>query len=153
MNPILIKPIFRVAGWFLLALIPLLAVSQHKNKVRFYDKEKTKVHVKYHVLVNKSHVIDSLYEEFYPNGQLRSMGLYKLNKPVGTWEYYYENGLVRMKGEIQNFKNQGRWEYFHENGEKYMEGLLVNGTKEGDWNIYFDKGKIKSKGKFNTAQE
>ena len=97
------------------------------------------------------HIIDSLYEEYFQNGQLRSKGYYKANKPIGQWQYFYENGKLRMTGEILHFKNHGKWNYFHENGEKYMEGTLENGLKQGFWSIYYDNGKLKSKGNYQKG--
>lgn len=127
---------------------PFLVHAQHKSKQVWYDKEKTKLHVSYYVLAHKTSVIDSVYREYFPNGQLRSFGLYRMNKATGIWEYYYENGKLRMKGEIVNSKNQGIWQYFHENGERYMEGKLENGVRSGDWSIYYDNGKVKSQGAY-----
>lgn len=102
----------------------------------------------YYVLKQQPTVIDSLYEEYYLNGQLRSQGSYSANKPVGVWKYYHENGNLRMVGEIKNFKNEGFWTYYHENGLKFTEGTLVNGVKEGEWNTYYDNGKLKSRGAY-----
>jgi antitoxin component YwqK of YwqJK toxin-antitoxin module len=124
------------------------ALAQHKQKTRFYDREKTKLQVVYYVLGNNQNVIDSLYEEYFYNGQLRSRGNYKMNKPVGLWEYFYENGALRMKGEIQEFQNHGFWTYYYENGGKNMEGNLEKGQKNGDWTQYYENGKLKSKGTY-----
>ena len=77
--------------------------AQHKKKNLFYDREKTKLQAVYYVLGNNQNVIDSIYEEYYDNGQLRSRGNYRMNKPIGLWEYFHENGALRMKGEIQDF--------------------------------------------------
>jgi uncharacterized protein len=125
---------------------PLLA--QHKEKLVWYDKEKTRIHAHYFCLPHRNNIIDSLYEEYFPNGQLRSRGIYKHNKPVGVWEYFHENGNLRMKGEIKNHHNHGSWVYYHENGQKFMQGELKNGQKTGYWDVYYDNGKLKSKGEY-----
>ena len=95
--------------------------AQHKKKNLFYDREKTKLQAVYYVLGNNQNVIDSIYEEYYDNGQVRSRGNYRMNKPIGLWEYFHENGALRMKGEIQDFQNNGYWTYYYENGAKYMD--------------------------------
>jgi len=124
------------------------AQAQHKKKNLFYDREKTKLQAVYYVLGNNQNVIDSIYEEYYDNGQLRSRGNYRMNKPIGLWEYFHENGALRMKGEIQDFQNNGYWTYYYENGAKYMEGNLEKGQKTGNWTQYYENGKLKSKGTY-----
>jgi antitoxin component YwqK of YwqJK toxin-antitoxin module len=122
--------------------------GQHKKKVQWYNSDKKQIHVSYHVLANKPNIIDSMYQEFYPTGVLKSSGNYLYNKPEGIWSYYHENGQLRMTGEVKDFQNHGHWIYYYENGSKYMEGSLSKGIKKGEWIIYFDNGKIKSKGNY-----
>ncbi len=130
------------------SLLSIVSFAQHKKKTQWYDSDKKHVRASYHVLANRPNVIDSLYEEYFINCQLRSKGFYQLNKPIGKWSYYYENGELRMQGEIRDFQNHGYWNYYHENGAKFMEGNLTKGIKNGEWVIYYDNGKVKSKGNY-----
>jgi antitoxin component YwqK of YwqJK toxin-antitoxin module len=43
---------------------------------------------------------DSIYREWYENGNISLEGSYFRNKPSGTWTYYYQNGKQKLLEEV-----------------------------------------------------
>jgi antitoxin component YwqK of YwqJK toxin-antitoxin module len=56
---------------------------------------------------------------FYPSGKLKTVSVYKLNKPDGNYQTYHENGLPESKGRKDCLHN---YIYTHtdSNGKEYL---------------------------------
>lgn len=129
-------------------LLANCAYSQHVRVRTWYDAKKIIIKEDYYTLRKNPSILDSMYVSYFQNGQPKSKGLFKMNKPVGEWEYYYENGNIKMKGEVRDNESYGVWTYYFENGNTDMEGELKKNVKQGNWKYYFENGKIKSIGDF-----
>ncbi|WP_394344919.1 toxin-antitoxin system YwqK family antitoxin, partial [Seonamhaeicola algicola] len=85
--------------------------------------------------------------EHYPNGNLKSLSLFKNGEPIDTLFYYYENGMIKEKGLVKNGLQDGWWTYFRENGtlkEKIEWKPKGNDTIYKNQSLVFDNnGKLK----------
>jgi antitoxin component YwqK of YwqJK toxin-antitoxin module len=94
---------------------------------------------------------ESIWEEYYENGQLESKGLYKDNIKTGIWEDYYTNGQLAGKGQFKNGKQDGIWEEYYENGKLSSKGLYKDGKYDGIWEYYYPNGQLSSKGLYKNG--
>ncbi len=138
-----------VLGVFLISSIQ--AYCQTK-KVYLYHSDSTKTHVKieYHVRSNSPNTKEGEYTEFYLTGEVKVKGVFRNNKPSGTWHYYYENENLKMQA---NFSSSGQslWKYYYESGTLKKEGVVENGNKNGQWHFYYENGKTKTKGLYKNG--
>ena len=111
-------------------------------------------------------VRNGLWEEYYDNGQLRSIGNYIGSKKDGLWQEYYENGNLanmvnfkegkkvgllknyysdgQLKGRI-NYKEgmeHGMMELYHQNGKLMLEGFFKEANQISVWKYYDEDGKL-----------
>ncbi|TAM95674.1 MAG: hypothetical protein EPN39_14700 [Chitinophagaceae bacterium] len=115
-----------------------------------------------------------LYYSFYPDGDIKSEGVYFDNLRAGEWEYFYDKGKMKK---VINFSKEGPLleEFYNEDGKQmvkdgngkfesndtgshsYSSGNIRDGLMDGRWTLrYFfnykphELGSIEfySKGKF-----
>jgi antitoxin component YwqK of YwqJK toxin-antitoxin module len=91
-----------------------------------------------------------IWEEYFPNGQLSSKGLYENNKKTGVWESYHYNGQLESKGLYKDGNRDGIWESYHDNGKLDMRGSFKDDKKDGIWEKYWDNGQLWSKGSYEN---
>lgn len=120
----------------------------------FEDREITlkTLLAKGHYVKGKKH---GLFEEYYPDGKVKSRGEYKDDRPIGIWEYFHENGLpertmqitetdtliIRLftKNGIAKIEDgQGEFEGFVQARQMsspfvLAKGKIVNGKPDGEW--------------------
>jgi antitoxin component YwqK of YwqJK toxin-antitoxin module len=63
---------------------------------------------------------DGVWLYYYPNGKLRSCGLYTLWKH-GVWTYFYPDGLIRMITIYKDGKRIGLWRKWDEEGIQHFQ--------------------------------
>ncbi len=127
--------------------------GQHHTAHTYYDDDHTILKETFSVLEGKERMLDGKYISYYENGNLKSEGYYRNNKPTGYWNYYYENGKLKMRGQLKGKSTHGVWQYYYENGQLSMEGEIHNGKREGIWKFYFESGPLKSKGEFINGEK
>ncbi len=114
--------------------------------------------------------------DYHENGQIRYIGRFKDNEPVGEFVYYSEEGKMIAKGRYLNKNKHGKWEYFSEKNsalileENYDNGLLVgkstvynpdnkfvieeveyvDGKKHGAYIQYYDNGVMMVKASYSN---
>lgn len=93
-------------------------------------------------------------EYYYPEGELRSIGLYKDGYRSEGWEYYFRNGELEQKGKYgKKGLPEGTWNWFYEDGQLLREETFRSG-KENGWLIEYDpSGKIITKGEYVDGKE
>ncbi|MFD1096106.1 hypothetical protein [Salegentibacter chungangensis] len=142
----------------LLILIILISCKSTKTT----EKEEEKVQIKYEsgeLKLEGSYSNEYLpiyklrigeWKEFYKNGNLKSIGNYKIgqyeecctggvcdgfyNYKIGQWTYFYENGKTKAEGKFDTEKFQ--LNTYCEGGEKISFGV-INPEK---WNFYDKMG-------------
>lgn len=61
------------------------------------------------------------WKAYDENGNLISMGSYKMGKGEGVKTVWHSNGKKFYEGEIHNGERVGVWEFYDENGTKFKE--------------------------------
>lgn len=75
----------------------------------------------------KDDVLDSLYEEYYPNGKLKERGCYYKGIPVGSFRFYFQNGQLRRYNALDYRSDVFYVMLFDSLGRKIKdEGLAVS---------------------------
>lgn len=79
-----------------------------------YDKAGNTVSI----LELKDNEANGSYIEFYPNGNIKTIGQYLNNNRTGIWKKYYPNGSIKQIGQYQNNREKGVWKNFNEAGDQ-----------------------------------
>lgn len=89
------------------------------------------------------------WKEYYPNGVIKSKGVYLNGKRVDEWSFYFSNEKVEQKGKYdKKGKAQGPWKWYHESGNILREENYRNGLQDGLMTEYSDSGKVITKGEY-----
>lgn len=95
-----------------------------------------------------------IWKEFYPEGELKSLGQYINSKRIGEWVFYHPNGKVEQKGSYdKKGKAQGVWKWFYDTGNLLREENYTNNLLDGIMTEYSDSGKVITKGEFIDGQK
>lgn len=99
--------------------------------------------------------------EYYKNGKIKAVLVYKDSLLYGKQLYYDENGNIK-KAEIYNEigikvaegqmdtmgRRQGKWQLYYDDGTQLADGNYLNNKKSGKWVYYYSNGKILEKGSY-----
>ena len=89
---------------------------------------------------------DSLWEDYWENGNLMEKGYYKNGKKDGIWEEYFEdNGNLQYMTTYQDGKRNGLFESYHYNGALDRKGNYKNGEQDGLWVENYSNGQLLDK--------
>lgn len=93
-----------------------------------------------------------VWQEWYPNGQVRLQGEYELEqpKPNSTWSWWYDNGQKAVEGTFAAGQKNGRWIWWHENGQKRVEGHFQNGQPSRNWIWWEEDGIVAKRADFSA---
>ena len=67
-------------------------------------------------------MLNGLYKEYYPSGELRIDGNYDKGYEEGIWKYYRKTGKIKTKGKFKNGEKVGVWKTFYKNVYYLDEG-------------------------------
>jgi antitoxin component YwqK of YwqJK toxin-antitoxin module len=95
----------------------------------------------------------SSWKDFYPTGELRSMGNYQDNLKTGAWTYYFIGGGVEQKGRFDKGRFQGLWTWYYPNGNTWREESYFNGREDGLFTEYDQEGNILAKGDYISGEK
>ncbi len=76
--------------------------------------------------------------KMWSNGIVKYKGVFKDDKPIGTFKYYYPSGKLKS---VMSFTEEGVKAHnisYHENGKKMAEGDFINQKKTGSWKYFSD---------------
>lgn len=117
-------------------------------------------------------VPDGIFQENYPSGAIKTLGIFENGVLTKEFKEFYENGELEYAGRLERGKKEGEWHEYYENGQvkssiSYVEGLaegeavyydsdgriesklsFSNGKKEGVYQSFFQDGELKEKGTF-----
>ncbi|MEZ4798679.1 MAG: hypothetical protein R2809_02645 [Flavobacteriales bacterium] len=104
------------------------------------------------------------FQDKYPNGNVRSEGIYERGFEDGLWKYYYEDGTLQEEANYKMGKFHGSVFRYHPNGKLMVEGYFKNdkqdsiqrtftadsilveqglwakGVKTGEWDYFYASG-------------
>lgn len=87
-----------------------------------------------------------VWKKHYESGKVRYRGVFKDDKPTGTFIYYDKMGNLFSK--IKHVgKGKAEATFFHINGKVLSKGTYINRKKEGEW-LFFDNKGILSRREF-----
>ena len=98
----------------------------------------------------KNGILNGIFEEYYPNGQLMTKVLYKDGKEDGLFESYWNNGQVKVKEIYINGRiKDGIYEWFWKNSQLHIKRSYKNGELE-EYESYYKHGQLKNRGKYSN---
>ena len=83
-----------------------------------------------------------LWQEWYPNGQLKLRGEYRLDKKVDQFTYWHSNGQKAAEGNYDADKHDGTWVWWHQNGQKSVTGKFKDGMLVDQWRWWAENGRL-----------
>lgn len=87
-------------------------------------------------------------EEFYPNGQKISSGIFIDGKAESAWTWWYQNGNKMTEGIFINGKRNGTWSTWYKNSQKKSQALYIDDKLNGSYTSWHENGEVKYKGKY-----
>lgn len=75
---------------------------------------------------------DSLWQTFYPNGNLLSKGNYVNGKKEGVWTYYFPNQKIEQKGRYKDDLPTSEWVWYYPNGQIRRIEHFFKGKYDGE---------------------
>ncbi len=100
---------------------------------------------------------DSLYIEYYDNGQPKRMMIYKNGKLNGTYQLFYYNGREKIRGQYKDDFMEGVWTFTNPDGSKqtikYHKGEPVNAAHMNETETKILKAMEEAKGKYPEPEE
>lgn len=93
------------------------------------------------------------WKNLYPDGAIRSRGIYRNNKKSGEWIYYFKNGNVEQKGDFLNGRFDGLWLWYYSTGELWREENYFNGLEDGSSVEYDENGNVLARGNYINGEK
>lgn len=89
------------------------------------------------------------WEEFYPNGTLKSKGEYLDGDRINDWEFYFLSGKKEQHGKyVKGGKQQGIWIWYYETGDVLRKEEFRKGLEDGFFIEYDYLGKVITSGEY-----
>jgi len=99
----------------------------------------------------KDGILNGLFEEYYPNGQLMTKVLYKNGRKDGLYESYWNNGQEKVKNIYKNgIIKDGTYKWFWKNSQLHLIRSYKNGVLEGHYEVYYKHGQLKNRGEYSN---
>lgn len=122
--------------------------------------------------------LPDIRQEFYPDGQVKTVGSYQngkkhgtfrnydprgkeeiaflyeqdnkiaegildsLGRRIGPWTFYYPTGQVKTKGSYKLGLKDGQWSYYFTDGKVVQTGAYVNDLPTGNWKWYYNSSAL-----------
>ena len=86
------------------------------------------------------------FEDKYPNGNTRSVGIYKRGMEDSTWRYFYESGLLQEVTNYKMGKFHGAVTQYHPNGKIKIEGYFKEDKQDSIQKTFSEAGKLLEEG-------
>lgn len=92
---------------------------------------------------------DGPWKEFYPNGALKSEGVYNKGKRIGEWKFYHPNGQLEQTGSYnKEGKEESAWMWYFATGNLLREETYRNGKIDGLSTEYDETGAVVAQGEY-----
>ena len=93
-----------------------------------------------------------LWETKTPTGQLLQKILFDPKTKKGRMEEWYADGQRRSVGEVVELKKDGLWKAWFPDGKPQYEGHFKVGKQVGLWKVWFENGQKKAVFNFDEGQ-
>lgn len=85
---------------------------------------------------------DSIWNWYYPNGDIEQTGVYKFGERDGIWNDYHENGKLRKEREYINGNINGAEKNYNEESVLSQTRSFINGLTHGETSFFSDEGEL-----------
>ena len=92
------------------------------------------------------------WKSFYPDGEIKSKGVYMDDKKSGAWTFFYNNGKTEQSGKYVNGLPDGPWKWYYEDGQILRDEFYRKGREDGFAYELFPTGDTLSAGEFIDGQ-
>jgi antitoxin component YwqK of YwqJK toxin-antitoxin module len=100
-------------------------------------------------IINEAGIKDGPWKEFYPNGNVKSTGIYDKGKRTGEWKFFHPNGQLEQIGSYnKDGKEDGIWTWYYATGSLLREDTYFNGKNDGHSVEYDESGEIVAEGEY-----
>ena len=96
---------------------------------------------------------DSIYNELYYGGTLKTSGSYIKGEKDGLYKEYHYNNKLKKTGNYIDGKKHGLWEEYHENGQLKSKVNYVDGKKVELLQLYHSNGQLKARVNYKDGKE
>ena len=107
--------------------------------------------LKQYFIFNKNGLLDGESREYYEEGDIKSVSLFKNNVADGIFISYYQNGNIKEKHTYKNGNEEGEGLFYYENAKLEEKYFMKNGKLDGEATVYFEDGKIRNKSIFKDG--
>ena len=87
-------------------------------------------------------ITDGDFIEYHPNGNVKTKGVLKNGKRIGTWTSYFSNGKVQSENKYKKGVLNGKTAAYYPNGNVQYMGLYINNEKDDSWFFYLEDGTL-----------
>lgn len=84
----------------------------------------------------------SIYEETYPNGQVKIKGQMNNGQREGQWTSYGQTGGIKSKNTYEQGKLNGPTVVFRDNGMTFYTGTYKDDRQVGVWEFFDAEGEL-----------
>ena len=93
----------------------------------------------------KSQVLTGTWEFYYPNGALKSKGIFnEKQERKGEWAFYFKSGKIKEKTNYKDGKAEGKSVVWYGNGSMKSEETFKDDKLDGKATNYYYNGMLKS---------
>jgi len=117
------------------------------RKVKRWTEYHSNGRIKRTVHYNMQERREGICMDFYLNGQVQQVSIYKNGELKKTEEFYLINGKQTVT------KGKGSIQYFNNNKERSFTSELVSGTRHGYTTWYYDNGQINETALYKHSDE
>jgi antitoxin component YwqK of YwqJK toxin-antitoxin module len=93
-----------------------------------------------------------IWKEYYPEGEIKSQGLYENGRKIGEWKYFHQNKVIEQIGTYDKGKPKGNWKWYYDNGQLLRTETFEFGKLNGEFIEYSEKGDVILKGEFSDGE-
>ncbi len=79
-------------------------------------------------------------QEFYPNGNKKSVGQFHNDLQEGVWQYFFEDGSLQIDLTYELGKKTGAVKFYHNNGKVRADGSYKDGLFHGLYYEFYEDG-------------
>ena len=87
------------------------------------------------------YLYDGIYEEYYLDNNLKSIGIYKNGIKYGYWKEFYKDNILKSTVDFDEYGN-GNYESYLNTGEISSIGTYKDYLKDGKWVTYYPNGNV-----------
>lgn len=90
----------------------------------------------------KAGIRNGSFEQFHPNGQMATEGVYLTGRKEGLWNSWFSNGQKKSQGTFVCDRETGEWRTWHTNGILASRGVFEAGQRVGEWQNFTASGEL-----------